>query len=74
MLLRKCKLAHKSHISHVIKLMSYFAIFQQGLTLAQTSLCKSLDFFEVTFSLYEPYLKKNKNKNAELKLVSESMG
>ena len=54
--------------------MSYFAIFQQGLTLAQTSLCKSLDFFEVTFSLYELYLKKNKNKNAELKLVSESMG
>ena len=52
--------------------MSYFAIFKQVLTSVQTSSCKSLDFFEVTFFPYEPYLQK---KNyAELILVSELMG
>ena len=40
--------------------MSYFAIFKQVLTSVQTSSCKSLDFFEVTFFPYEPYLQKKK--------------
>ena len=50
---------------------SYFAIFKQGLTLVQTSSCKSLDFFEVTLFPYEPYLQK---KYAELIRVSEAIG
>ena len=58
-------------MSHVVKLMSYFAIFEQGLILVQTSSCKSLDFFEVTLLPYEPYLQKT---YAELILVSKSMG
>ena len=50
---------------------SYFAIFKQGLTLVQTSSCKSLDFFEVTLFPYETYLQK---KYAELIRVSEAIG